>query len=93
MITNKEAWMHDLRNISKELHKQNELIEEGLKMFKCIDLDGDKQGGLNLSKESLAKLEEIRDILGVKTNLEAIDMLIDDKIEYFREYLKEESDE
>ena len=89
-LTSKTKWIHDdLCDIERQLHKQNELIEEALKMFKCIDLDGDKQGGLNLSKESLAKLEEIREILGVKTNLEVIDMLIDDKVEYFREYLKE----
>lgn len=90
-MTNKEKWIHDdLHDISKELHKQNELIKEGLKMFKCIDLDGEARGDLSLSKEYKDKLEEIRRILGCKTLSDTMQLLIDDKAEYFKETFKED---
>ncbi len=78
-----------LHDISKELHKQNELIKEGLKMFKSIDLDGEARGDLSLSKEYKDKLDEIKRKIGCKTLTETMEMLIDDKSEYFKEAFKE----
>ena len=91
-LTSKTKWLHDdLRDISRELQEQNKLIKEGLKMFKCIDLDGEARGDLSLSKEYRDKLEEIKRVVGVKTLSEAMEMLIDDKVEYFSKVLKEET--
>lgn len=56
--------------------------------FKCIDLDGEAVGDLSLSKEYRDKLEEIRQAIGVKTLTETMEMLIDDKVEYFKEAFK-----
>ncbi len=90
-LTSKSKWLHDdLRDISRELHEQNKLIKEGLKMFKCIDLDGEARGDLSLSKEYRDKLDEIKRVVGVKTLTEAMEMLIDDKVEYFNKAFKEE---
>jgi hypothetical protein len=60
-------------------------------MFKCIDLDGEARGDLSLSKEYRDKLEEIKRVVGVKTLSEAMEMLIDDKVEYFSKAFKEET--
>ena len=91
-LTSKTKWLHDdLRDISRELQEQNKLIKEGLKMFKCIDLDGEARGDLSLSKEYRDKLEEIKRVIGVKTLSEAMEMLIDDKVEYFSKAFKEET--
>ena len=57
--------------------------------FKCIDLDGEARGDLSLSKEYRDKLEEIRQAIGVRTLTEAMEILIDDKVEYFKEAFKE----
>ena len=57
--------------------------------FKCIDLDGEARGDLSLSKEYRDKLEEIRQAIGVRTITEAMEILIDDKVEYFKEAFKE----
>lgn len=90
-LTSKTKWLHDdLGDISRQLDKQNKLIKEGLKMFKCIDLDGEARGDLSLSKEYRDKLEEIKRVVGVKTLTEAMEMLIDDKVEYFSKAFKEE---
>jgi hypothetical protein len=91
-LTSKTKWLHDdLGDISRELDKQNKLIKEGLRMFKCIDLDGEARGDLSLSKEYRDKLEEIKRVVGVKTLSEAMEMLIDDKVEYFSKAFKEET--
>jgi hypothetical protein len=91
-LTSKTKWLHDdLSDISRQLDKQNKLIKEGLKMFKCIDLDGEARGDLSLSKEYRDKLEEIKRVVGVKTLSEAMEMLIDDKVEYFNKAFKEET--
>lgn len=58
--------------------------------FKCIDLDGEARGDLSLSKEYRDKLEEIRQAVGVRTLTEAMEMLVDDKVEYFKEAFKNE---
>lgn len=90
-LTSKTKWIHDdLCDISRQLQKQNELIEEVLKMFKCIDLDGEARGALSLSKEYRDKLEEIKQAIGTKTLTETMEMLIDDKVEYFKEAFKNE---
>lgn len=90
-LTSKTKWLHDdLRDISRQLYEQNELIKEGLKMFKCIDLDGEARGDLSLSKEYRDKLDEIKRVVGVKTLSEAMEMLIDDKVEYFNKAFKED---
>lgn len=57
--------------------------------FKCIDLDGEARGDLSLSKEYRDKLEEVRQAIGVRTLTEAMEMLIDDKVEYFKEAFKD----
>ena len=57
--------------------------------FKCIDLDGEARGDLSLSKEYRDKLEEVRQTIGVRTLTEAMEMLIDDKVEYFKEAFKD----
>ena len=91
-LTSKTKWLHDdLSDISRELDKQNKLIKEGLRMFKCIDLDGEARGDLSLSKEYRDKLEEIKRVVGVKTLSEAMEMLIDDKVEYFNKAFKKET--
>jgi hypothetical protein len=91
-LTSKTKWLHDdLGDISRQLDKQNKLIKEGLRMFKCIDLDGEARGDLSLSKEYRDKLEEIKRVVGVKTLSEAMEMLIDDKVEYFNKAFKEET--
>ena len=90
-LTSKTKWLHDdLQDISMQLDRQNKLIKEGLRMFKCIDLDGEARGDLSLSKEYRDKLEEIKRVVGVKTLSEAMEMLIDDKVEYFSKAFKEE---
>ena len=90
-LTSKTKWLHDdLSDISRQLHEQNKLMKEGLKMFKCIDLDGEARGDLSLSKEYRDKLDEIKRVVGVKTLSEAMEMLIDDKVEYFNKAFKEE---
>ncbi len=61
-------------------------------MFKCIDLDGEERGDLSLSKEYRERLGIIRNKVGCKTLTETMEMLIDDKSEYFKEAFKEESD-
>jgi hypothetical protein len=89
-LTSKTKWLHDdLSDISRELDKQNKLIKEGLRMFKCIDLDGEARGDLSLSKEYKDKLDEIKRKIGCKTLTETMEMLIDDKSEYFKEAFKE----
>lgn len=89
-LTSKTKWIHDdLSDISRQLHEQNKLIKEGLKMFKCIDLDGEARGDLSLSKEYKDKLDEIKRKIGCKTLTETMEMLIDDKSEYFKEAFKE----
>lgn len=91
-LTSKTKWLHDdLRDISRQLQEQNKLMKEGLKMFKCIDLDGEARGDLSLSKEYRDKLDEIKRVVGVKTLTEAMEMLIDDKVEYFSKAFKEET--
>jgi hypothetical protein len=91
-LTSKTKWLHDdLSDISRQLDKQNKLIKEGLRMFKCIDLDGEARGDLSLSKEYRDKLEEIKRVVGVRTLSEAMEMLIDDKVEYFSKAFKEET--
>lgn len=91
-LTSKTKWLHDdIRDISRQLQEQNKLMKEGLKMFKCIDLDGEARGDLSLSKEYRDKLDEIKRVVGVKTLSEAMEMLIDDKVEYFSKAFKEET--
>lgn len=91
-------WLHDdIKGVHNEIKKLNRAHVDILKqlkemehMFKCIDLDGEEKGTLSLSKEYRDKLEEIRQIIGTRTLTETIEMLVDDKVEYFKETLKEE---
>jgi hypothetical protein len=83
-------WLHDdIENIRHELKIHNKIAKEELGMFKSIDLDGEARGDLSLSKEYKDKLDEIKRKIGCKTLTETMEMLIDDKSEYFKEAFKE----